>query len=281
MASKKATKRKIMKSMYNQSGRNQVDPGMQGILVFCTMNKEKLAVAELRNWFTDFVDDTPAKEESDSADDIEDSLEKELKGLKTSRSERKEQFMWCKTDMDCIVFLQTQSPLAPADFVYKVLSDLDRNKVKKTRYTMRLHPVERTCRAFMDDIKDLAKKICSPHFHVENQAPRKWACEAKVRWNDIIKKDELIKEIADIVGGKHVVDLKSPELTVIIEIFKNICAISVVRGYHELKKYNIEKIYEGKETQNGTSQHEKTVVAAKRDATQVTEEPESGKRTKR
>ncbi|KAJ3185246.1 hypothetical protein HDU85_001296 [Gaertneriomyces sp. JEL0708] len=281
MASKKAAKRKIMKSMYNQSGRNQVDPGMQGILVFCTMNKEKLAVTELRNWFTDFVEDTPAKDESDSADDIEDSLEKELEGLKRSRSERKEQFMWCKTDMDCIVFLQTQSPLAPADFVYKVLSDLDRNKVKKTRYTMRLHPVERTCRAFMDDIKDLAKKICSPHFHVENQTPVKWACEAKVRWNDIIKKDELIKEIADIVGGRHVVDLKSPELTVIVEIFKNICAISVVRGYHELKKYNIEKIYEGKEAQNGTSQHETTVVAVKRGATQVTGEPESGKRTKR
>ncbi|KNC96522.1 uncharacterized protein SPPG_08110 [Spizellomyces punctatus DAOM BR117] len=262
---RKNKSRQIKKSLFAQSGQKggfnsmQVEPGMQGIMAFCSMNKEKQAVAELRNILGEFaeqlygrehtsdestINDSIADEESQ---DVADMLDQELKQLKSEREGKEEQFRWRKTNIDCMVFLQTHHPIDPSDFVYRVLTDLQNKKIKRTRYTIRVHPVQETCRAYMDDIKQLAQRLLSPYFHKEGLSPVRWACEPRIRWNDKIKKDELIIEIANVVGQNHVVNLKQPELTVVIDIFKNICAMAVVRDYPGLKKYNLEKIFEAEQ----------------------------------
>ncbi|CAH1764953.1 13529_t:CDS:2 [Entrophospora sp. SA101] len=48
-------------------------------------------------------------------------------------------------------------------------------------------------------------------------------------------KKELINMIAKIVGEDHTVNLNNPELTIIVEIFKNICGMSVLKDYNKLK----------------------------------------------
>ncbi|KAI8816165.1 uncharacterized protein EV422DRAFT_328622 [Fimicolochytrium jonesii] len=263
----KQQKRKYRQGLYAQApvkgkgnskhGAFQVEPGMQGIYAFIHLDKERGAVAELRSLFEEYAEkiygtkikgagasDDLDDSDDDDAEDVADVINRQLKELKSETNEKKAQFYWCKTNIDCIVFLRTFAPIEPADFVHKIFQDLNEKKLKKTRYTSRLHPVQHSCKAYMDDIKALAKTAVAPFFHQEGQKGIQWAVEPRIKWNDSIKRDDLIKEIADIVGAEHFVNLKSPELTVVIDIFKNVCALSVVRDYPEFKKYNLEKLVE-------------------------------------
>lgn len=62
------------------------------------------------------------------------------------------------------------------------------------------------------------------------------------RYNDNVFRNELINSLALLVQDKnifHKVDLKQSKKTIIIEIIKNICCISVIPDYHKYKKYNL------------------------------------------
>ncbi|KAJ3150462.1 THUMP domain-containing protein 1 [Geranomyces michiganensis] len=186
-----------------------------------------------------------AENHTDEEGDVSDLLAKELAELKRAPEDTKQQFSWIKTNMDCIVFLQTYAPIEPADFVHKILTDLNESKKKKTRYTQRIHPVQNTCRAFEDKIKAMAKPLLAPHF--EGKKGIKWAVESRVKGNASIKRQEVIDAIASNIGPDHVVDLTNPEITVIVELLQNVCSIAVVKDYQELRKFNLELIHDGEE----------------------------------
>ncbi|KAJ3023752.1 THUMP domain-containing protein 1 [Thoreauomyces humboldtii] len=247
-------KKKILRGLFSggphKQGALQVDPGMQGIYCFVTMDREVQAVAEMKSLLEEYLDTIYGPQENQADDsgsedgDVSDMLNKELKQLKAVKTDKKQQFQWCKTNMDCIIFLRTHAPIEPSSFVHTMLKDLESRNIKRTRYTQRLHPVQATCRAYMADIKIMAEKLLAPHFKVPDQEPIRWAIEPRIKWNDAMKRDELIKEVAAIVGDHHTVNLTKPELTVVIDVYKNICAMSVVRDYPELGKYNLEKVFD-------------------------------------
>ncbi|KAI8922288.1 hypothetical protein DFJ77DRAFT_18150 [Powellomyces hirtus] len=251
-----AKQKKIKKSLHSKGshkhGQTHVEPGMQGIYCFVSMDRERQAVTELRNVFGEYMEklygpqEKMVGEDSDSEEgDVSDLLDKELAQLKNAPTDKKQQFEWRKTNMDCIVFLRTHAPVEPVELVHRLLSDLDQSKQKMTRYTQRLHPVQSTCRPYVEDIKVMAKKLLAPHFHAEGGTKGiKWAIESRIKWNDNITREEVIEAIADVVGTDHVVNLKQPELTIVVDILKNVCGMSVVRDYPEFKKYNLEKINE-------------------------------------
>jgi len=64
-----------------------------------------------------------------------------------------------------------------------------------------------------------------------------------VQCDSPLDKDEIIKLIASKVPeGAFSVDLKSPDFTILVEIFKNTVGIGVAQEYKELKKYNLQEI---------------------------------------
>ncbi|CAG8793063.1 3417_t:CDS:2, partial [Dentiscutata erythropus] len=74
-----------------------------------------------------------------------------------------------------------------------------------------------------------------------------YAVIPNIRNNKNIERMKLITTIARLVGDDHIVNLDDPDLVIIVEIFKNICGMSVLSDYKRLKKYNIESIFEDKE----------------------------------
>ncbi|KAJ3184197.1 THUMP domain-containing protein 1 [Geranomyces variabilis] len=249
-----AKRQKIKRGLFatkgsHKSGASEVMPGMQGIYCFVTMDRETKAVSELRGLLHEYLEriygpqESIAGSSSDEGGDVSDLLTKELAELKKAPTNTKQQFYWRKTNMDCVVFLQTYAPIEPAEFVRKVLTDLQETKIKKTRYTQRLHPIQRTCRPYEDDLKEAARPLLALHF--EGKKGIKWAVEARVKRNSSIKREVAIDLIAGLVGPDHVVDLKNAEVTVIVEVLTNVCGISVVRDYQELRKFNLEEIHAG------------------------------------
>lgn len=53
----------------------------------------------------------------------------------------------------------------------------------------------------------------------------------------------MIDLLADTVGPKHKVSLDNPELVIMVQLFMNLCGISVLPRYQECKKYNIQEFY--------------------------------------
>ena len=68
------------------------------------------------------------------------------------------------------------------------------------------------------------------------------------RNNSSIKREEVIAKIAGMVHDIHSVDLKAPDVSIIIEILKSICTMSIVREFHTYKKFNLESIFDSKST---------------------------------
>jgi len=60
-----------------------------------------------------------------------------------------------------------------------------------------------------------------------------------MRNHNTVTRDDVIKSIAKCVPDGHKVDLTDPQLFILVEIFKSVCGMSVVRDYYRLKKFNV------------------------------------------
>lgn len=64
------------------------------------------------------------------------------------------------------------------------------------------------------------------------------------RNHNTLKRDDIIKQVANIVGTGHKVDLKNYDLLILIEIYQTSLGMSVVgREYEELKRFNLAEIH--------------------------------------
>jgi len=61
-----------------------------------------------------------------------------------------------------------------------------------------------------------------------------------------LSKPTLIHEIARCVPEGHTVDLNNPEVFVLVEVFKNVCGVSVVNDYYQLQKFNVMELANAK-----------------------------------
>lgn len=62
------------------------------------------------------------------------------------------------------------------------------------------------------------------------------------RYNNSVKRDEVIEELANKVAslGEHTVDLSGDaKMTIIVEVVKSICCLSVVKDYGRFCKFNL------------------------------------------
>lgn len=60
-----------------------------------------------------------------------------------------------------------------------------------------------------------------------------------------MKRDDVIKQIAQIVGPSHSVDLKHYDCLILVDIYRNILGMSIVGSdYEQLKRFNLAEIYD-------------------------------------
>ncbi|GBB86422.1 hypothetical protein RclHR1_12870004 [Rhizophagus clarus] len=227
-------------------------PNISGIFVSCNQAKESLCVSECYDLFNEYADkiytanegsDKEGSDNEGSDNDVESSIAKEIAQMKESRKSRR--FVSIPTGTNCVVFIKTNPPINPIELVHSILIDLHNTGKKKTRFSMRMIPITKTCYANMNDIKRMAGEILKPRFHLlKDDQQIEYAIIPNIRNNNVIDRMELINAIAELVGDQHKVNLVDPKLVIIVDVFMNICGMSVLEDYTKLKKYNIEKIFE-------------------------------------
>ncbi|KAK3809125.1 MAG: hypothetical protein J3Q66DRAFT_353015 [Benniella sp.] len=236
-----------------------IDPKMKGVMVTCARGKETQAGREACDLLSEYadklygpiLDDNPTGAENEES--IEDAIAREVAQAKKAKGGR--QFLTLTTGTDCVIFIRAME-IEPSELCHYALSDLQRSGNKRTRYCQRFIPVDETSYANMDDIQVMMDRVLKPYFHAEGQKPTTFKVIPKIRYNDKIDREVLVKTLATSVGRgeKHTVNLNSPEYVILAEVIKSICFLSVVKDYEGLKKYNIQSIFEA--TKQGETETE-------------------------
>ncbi|KAF3427801.1 hypothetical protein E2986_02126 [Frieseomelitta varia] len=278
MSVQKRKKNYFHNNSYNQKKRKQfsLEAGMKGFLCTCNFSEKECVrdAYKLLNEFADEIygpdttkDNGEDKEESEKNDsvnkskdsdnegDISDSLNKEINKLKAEYSKpiNARRFQVVDTGVKNVIFIRS-TLTNPLELVTKIITELNNTKQQRTRFLLRLLPIEIICKANMNDIKSKADAMLEKYFA---QEPKTFSIIFNRHSNNNIHRNEVIEDLAEIINKKNPgnkADLKNPELAVIVELIRGFCFMSVAPNYYKFKKYNLLEICNTKESTNDISQ---------------------------
>ncbi|KAJ8468181.1 hypothetical protein ONZ51_g9803 [Trametes cubensis] len=223
-------------------GQRQIDG--PGVWVTCVKGKEKQTVGELYElfeslanelWPTDTAEAADAQGESDEedggADDLEKQIAKEVASMKRPRKETR--FANCLTNTPCVVFISCKPPVDPVKLVTTHAENVMKTGVTQTRHVFAAHDPS-ICR------------IVKAALAAEPDKKFTYKIELRMRNHNTLTRDKLIPELAKCVPEGHTVSLDNPELFILVEVFKSVCGISVVKDYYKLQKFNVMEIANAK-----------------------------------
>ncbi len=73
-----------------------------------------------------------------------------------------------------------------------------------------------------------------------------WSLEFKSRNNKSIDRKEYLNFLYNLIDGrKNPVDIKNPDICVVIEIYKDVLMMGVIPKYRDLRKCNLQQLIKG------------------------------------
>jgi len=232
-----------------------------GVWVSCVKGKERQTVGELYDMFEPLASELwPVIEDGDdcSQDEecsLEDQIAKELATLKRPRKEQR--FENCQVNTPCVVFISCKPPVDPVRLVTTLVHKIHESGATQSKYVHRLIPVSGSCLANIAEIQSLCRRLFGPAFEAQDSSQMfRYKIEARVRNHTTLSRPTIIQEIAKCVPEKYTVDLENPDLFVLVEVFKSVCGISVVKDYYRLKKFNILEIANERNGERGSEESE-------------------------
>ncbi|KAH9064035.1 hypothetical protein EDB87DRAFT_1557647 [Lactarius vividus] len=226
-----------------------------GIWVSCVKGKEKQTVGELYDLFEslaselwpetaavpDGASDEDDPDEGAVTEDLEKQISKELASIKRPRKEQI--FANCQTNTPCVIFISCKAPVDPVKLVLKYIEDTRKPRGGGfTRYTHRLTPVTNTCVANVPEIKSLAQRVLKPFLEQHPGSDFRYKIELKVRNHNSIPRQTIIDTVVSCVPSGWTVNLNDAEVFILVEAFKSICGIGIVRDYYAHQKFNVMEI---------------------------------------
>ncbi|KAH8260521.1 hypothetical protein KR038_002908, partial [Drosophila bunnanda] len=263
------------KKKYFHAKRQVLQPGQRGFFATCNIN-EKACVRECYNLLNHYADllygpEKPANEPDDEQeeaseaekpaggaaanDEDDDDLEAAAAKCRETLSQRKVRFQNMDTGTTNCVFIRTLLD-DPVELGKYIINDIQTTGKSQSRFVLRLVPIEAVCRANMPDIINAAGTLFDKHFLKE---PTSYGIIFNHRYNQQIKRDEVIHQLADLVNSKNIgnkVDLKEAKKSIIVEVLRGYCLLSVIDNYLESKKYNLAELANPSDKKSNDSKSE-------------------------
>ena len=233
-AQKKSKQWRVPKKGPSNYVPSSLEPGDSGIWATCEMGKEGKSTAELRDLFGEYLkklygspeEHSNGEGSDDGADaDIETEIQKEVQGIKSKATKREASFLPVKMDIQCVLFFKTRPPIEPVSFVHTICKDAAEGATQRARFVKRLTPMTMMGKATEDGLARVADAVLRPVFHAD-QDGLKFAIRLTRRNHNIMKRDDIIKQIARAVGRDHKVDLKGYDRLILIDVYRVGCARS-------------------------------------------------------
>ena len=235
-AQKKSKQWRVPKKSQSNYVPPSLEPGDSGIWATCEMGKEGKSTTELRDLFGEYVkklygspeehsNGEDSNEDADADADIEAEIHKEVQGIKSKVTKREASFLPVKMDIQCVLFFKTRPPIEPVSFVHTICKDAAEGATQRTRFVKRLTPMTTMGKATEDGLARVADAVLRPVFHADKDG-LKFAVRPTRRNHNIMKRDDIIKQIARAVGRDHKVDLKGYDRLILIDVYRVGCARS-------------------------------------------------------
>ncbi|XP_043119186.1 THUMP domain-containing protein 1 [Puntigrus tetrazona] len=234
-----------------QRGARELEVGAQGVLVTCNMNERK-CTSEAFSLLSEYADalygpEQPADtqdslSEEEEEEDAEAALKKEVSQIKASIKTHQQRFCAVESGANNVLFIRTHG-VDPERLVHHILSDLYQTKKRKSRTILRMLPVSGTCKAFSEDMEKFLSVFLERWFRAPQRATFQICFKARNSSHN--KREEVINAVAGLVGKLNPlnkVDLTNPELSIIIEIIRTVCCVSVLKDYTRFRKYNLQEV---------------------------------------
>ncbi|KAK7690855.1 hypothetical protein QCA50_005957 [Cerrena zonata] len=246
-----------------------------GVWVTCIKGKEKNTVGELYDVFESLAaelwpldtsepaetNNKEASEDEDEDGDIEKQIAKEVASMK--RPKKEQRFANGHTNTPCVVFISCKPPVDPVQLVVKYVENVMETGVSQTRYTQRLTPVSAACPTNLPEIRSLCTRLLTPFLEEYTDKSFTYKIELRTRNHNSLSKEEIVQAVAKCVPGMHKVKLENPEVYILIEIFKSVCGVSIVKDYYRKHKFNVMEISNAKNEEIGFSTGEGTRLTEK------------------
>jgi tRNA acetyltransferase TAN1 len=140
-----------------------------------------------------------------------------------------------------------EPPWDPIDTVRRIMSD---NETKasgapSSRFVTRMIPLQATCYASIEELNLTTQAL------VEKYLPRDaktFAVESKRRSCDNLTRDQIIETVASKVLAvlpDCKVKLEKPDVTILVEICRTLCGVSVIENCASFKRFNLAVAREG------------------------------------
>lgn len=127
-----------------------------------------------------------------------------------------------------------------------------------SRFVQRMIPLQATCFASIDEIRATAQALMKKFFPLKAKT---FAIAAKRRNNGNLKRDQIIDTVAGLVLASNPdckVNLENPEVTIIVEVCKTLCGISVVSSCDKFKNFNLVMVREQQDQEDEEAEESKS-----------------------
>eukprot|EP01026_Neomeris_dumetosa_P026215 TRINITY_DN21423_c0_g1_i5.p1 TRINITY_DN21423_c0_g1~~TRINITY_DN21423_c0_g1_i5.p1 ORF type:complete len:321 (-),score=60.70 TRINITY_DN21423_c0_g1_i5:379-1341(-) len=169
------------------------------------------------------------------------ALEEELKSLKSKEGkmfEAKE----VSRGMTYLVMKKIEGGPSPVELCYELLKDMQEKGESQSRFCLKMVPITETCFASMEEITKLAKKVVDQNFS-KDDSEKTFSIHYDHRFGPELERMAVIDAFATLVPcPPYKVDLGNPDVTIIVQVVKNSCGVSVVHDWKKLMKYNLREI---------------------------------------
>lgn len=229
---------KKYKHFGNKTGRKScLDVNMKGFLCSCN-NREKECIAEaynILNKYADLLKEEHLEDQNPVENCMQDDLSNELSILKSKT--KLKTFQLVESGAKNFLFIKT-SIENTVELASRIMLDIQKTKTQQTKFLIRLVPIEITCKAYIKDIENAFKPLADKYFSHDSKT---FSVAYNHRNNNNLIREEVISTIANIITKlqSNKVDLKTPQMVVIIEVIKGIALLSVIPNYFEYKKFNL------------------------------------------
>jgi tRNA acetyltransferase TAN1 len=219
-------------------------PGMTGILVTCNREREAQCVKEMYDMLGQHFDDDGIDIDTagNEGQELEDALQAEVKRL-TSKKNKKFLSISLGKDVGCLAFIKTLNDSDTVSVVTKIISNSTQKCIKSTQ---RLIPLQAISYANIKDFSKIADKVIKEHAVGRYAPSTTFAIVIESRMNSSMDKRVIVEMVGEMMGGStgYKVDLKKPDLVVMVQVLKNVCGISIIPGYYSdaLQRMNVQSV---------------------------------------
>ena len=252
-----------------------LNKGITGYLVTCEQGKEQHCQREVIAWLTHYADLLyPSSEETDDSGDavadgaevaddrpsVSNALAAELAELKQQQRQprsSKARFVSLDTGVRGIVFIHSRhTAVDHIALLYRMMTDITSTKRLYTRYTIRIHPLHRTCFSRPDDLYAIAQPLLAsllpalptrqqPQQPTQPATPRTFSIQLNKRGNHaLFDRNNVITKLASMWERGWTVDLDEPSVVCVVEVCGRMAGIGLVERWHEFNKFNVRALGE-------------------------------------